>query len=61
MFRKIAFTSGMPMIVVDLMIYLCGGYNEAFVVQSCRKAVDLLQDRVAPVIIRRPKGSITGN
>ena len=31
MFKKIAFSSGMPLIIVDLMIYLFGGYNSTFV------------------------------
>ena len=30
MFKKIAFSSGMPLIIVDLMIYLFGGYNSTF-------------------------------
>jgi len=58
LFKKIAFTSGTPLIVVDLMIYLCGGYNNKSISEKCREAVNLLSDRVPPVRVPRRKGSI---
>jgi hypothetical protein len=58
MFKKIAFSSGMPLIIVDLMIYLCGGYHSQSVTVNCHKAIKLLEDRIPPVKIQRQRGSI---
>lgn len=61
MFKKIAFTSGVPLIIVDLMIYLCGGYNNKLISDTCREATDLLIERVAPIKIHRARGSVLEN
>lgn len=44
---KICFYSGMPLIVVDLMIYLCGGYskNGAPLEDQLRRAFKGIRER----------------
>jgi hypothetical protein len=52
--KKIAFTSGMPLIVVDLLIYLTYGLTSKHGKKLCRTALDLLRERVPPVKVWAP-------
>lgn len=46
LFKQIAFKAGMPLIVVDLMTYLCGGFHGSKESQaSIKQTFKLLDDR----------------
>ena len=47
LFKQVAFDSGMPLILVDLITYLCGGFHEQKkLAGQVAKAVHLLDERV---------------
>lgn len=59
MFKKIAFSSGMPLIVIDLMIYLCGSYKNVAVSENCQRAIGLLEERTPPIYLSKGKSSMS--
>jgi hypothetical protein len=59
MFKKIAFSSGMPLIVIDLMIYLCGSYKNVSVSKNCQRAIGMLEERAPPIYLSKGKSSMS--
>lgn len=59
LFKLISFQTGVPLIIVDLAMYLTGGINNKQIGELVVKALTLLYDRVPPVHIKDEPVSAT--